>query len=101
MAKYHKYVGLMATILVVMGLAANGSLAAPKDKPPTAKVVSKTTKAHIVGARASASDVATGKVVILADMLVKPSVKVSSPSCFWTRGGFWNSGHGQSGSPQS
>ncbi|MEX2006883.1 MAG: hypothetical protein WD877_01815, partial [Candidatus Saccharimonadales bacterium] len=53
--------------------------------------------ATVVGARASASALATGKVTILADVLAKAGAKVKSPACFWTKGGFWNSGRGADG----
>ncbi len=104
MAKYLKYFCLMATFAVVMGLisastalSASSSSCPPTSTTPTACVESKDVKAQIVGAKASSKDVAEGRVVILADMLVTPSVKVSSPRCYWTKGGFWNSGHGQDG----
>lgn len=91
---------LTATLAVVIGMMLFVSPALA-DTVPTAKVVDSSTTATITGAQAKASDIATGKVVVLADMLVRPDVRPSSPRCFWTKGGFWNSGSGTNGKSYS
>ena len=107
-AKKNIFLGLLAAFLAVMGLAGASSALAtssascpPATTSPSACVESKDIKPRIMGAKASAKDVAEGRVVILADMLVSPSVKVSSPRCYWTRGGFWNAGRGHDGKTYS
>lgn len=97
---------LGAAILMVVTsfavLGTSGAIAAPADNPP-ARVVpgSPSLTTTVIGAKASASDIATGQVVVLADMFVKASVKTSSSRCYWTKGGFWNSGRGLNGHPRS
>lgn len=55
---------------------------------------------QVVGVRASASDIETGKVTILADMNLKGTIRtkrLTPTGCHWTHGGFWNSGVGANG----
>ena len=89
---------LWATLgVVIIVLALSGNALAGKTDNPTAQVVGSSVNAQIMGARANAKDIATGRITVLADMRVKPSVKLSSARCYWTKGGFWNSGSGANG----
>jgi hypothetical protein len=54
--------------------------------------------ATVIGAQASASDIDTGHVTILADMHIK-GVAVNAKNCFWTKPGqpWYNGGYGADG----
>src|SRR3989344_9587972 len=98
MAKKYNFVGPLATVLVVSGLlAGNASAQYPSVSQPTATITSTSVKPSIKGASASASAVKNGSIMILADVMLVKGTEESSPRCFWTRGGFKNSGTGAEG----
>jgi hypothetical protein len=91
--------------IAVLGLVASTALSATKDSGVTPTVVSSSTNASVVGAKASASDVATGKVTILSYVKAKGLTKrqVRNSHCRTIGAGtnvpvFWNSGRGANGS---
>ena len=74
------------TLLMFAGIAsANDSINA------TSRLDSLTVGATIAKSKASAKDVASGKITVLADNPVKGSVDIKSPKCFTTKGPWTNS----------
>lgn len=91
---------LTATLAVVIGFGVHASFALADNSTsncpdqsatPTACVVSSGTTATVTGAKASASDIATGKVVVVADDSIRAGVDLRSPRCHWTKGQWSNS----------
>lgn len=92
---------LLAALVVVASFAVigvNNAFAAPSTNPPTAQVVSSTTNAAVVGARASAVDIANGRVTVLAFVNARGLTRTErrNPACKQISG-VWNSGKGQDG----
>lgn len=87
---------ILAAVLAVTGsiLADNASA---NSNPPAAHVVGSNVTSTIYGAKASAKDVVSGKVTILADVMVKGKVTIKPSNCKWTGRNWWNSGRGADG----
>lgn len=99
--KSYIFKNLAAMTLMVAGLTLlSGTAGAqqpqyPPPSQPTATIKSVKAK-PLVG---NANDSASGQVTILADMNLKADTLVVRPGgCFWTPGGFWNSGNSLAGS---
>ncbi len=64
---------------------------------PTGTVQSSSVTGTVLGGVATASDVDTGRVTFLADVMMTAGVKLHSPRCHWIQGGWWNSGRDVNG----
>lgn len=87
---------ILAAVLAVTGSILTDSASA-NSNPPTTNVVSSKVTPTIYGAKASAKDVVSGKVTILADVMLKGKVDIKRSNCKWTGRNWWNSGRGADG----
>lgn len=94
MTIFHK-MALLASILGVMILTFTSTALANSN--PATTVISSSVTPTIMGASASASDVATGRVTVLADVMMKVGVKITRKNCKQIAGGWWNSGRDTNG----
>jgi len=111
MAKEYSFVGLLATVLVVSGLAfaGNASAAPPVPKPvpgttgpkvPTIVVEkpSDVPKASQAIRKASSSASGSVQVTVLSNISAKPMPKSERKRCWTDRDGFWNTAQTANGS---
>ena len=104
--------GLAIAALAVLGFvvgvgpaqayhAAVQTVAGSSTTPAVAKVTSYKFKGVVLGGKASDSDIDTGKVTVLSDVMLSAGVKITikqgSSICHWNPGGGWNSGHDANG----
>jgi hypothetical protein len=89
---------LLVAVLAIMGITT--SLALANDSTPQkAAQLPPTVMVSLTKTSVSASDLASGKVTVLADMNLKAGVNVHSSRCFWTKKGqkWSNGGYGVNG----
>jgi hypothetical protein len=88
-------------LIAILAMLAVPSLASATDAPQVTNPAQlpDTVMMSIAGSQVKASDLATGKVTVLSDMLLKKGVKVNSKNCFWTKKGqvWYNGGYGANG----